>query len=192
MAKQIILEDQLEELVKITGEKLDNITLVLAGISENGGDGLKFKSPKTLQALNRMGLAARVLDEYTQIAINRETSISIAAHSTITSPSVNAETFVAKIGEAETKEYEFVFDGSVWKLEENAVVLSEYGISYSGTPSEGDTLVVHETAAEIIYDVLGIDHDVPSDPNFTHTITLCAHDCEQYGVLAYKSHSPSF
>lgn len=180
MAKQVIIED-----------KLDNITLMLAAIADYNSDksegtGLYFKSFKVLQALNRMGLAARALDSYSQIIVNRETGITAAAHGSISNVAVNEQTFVSAIGEAETKEYEFIYDGSAWKLETHTVVMSEYGITFSGTPAEGDTVVVHETAEAKIYDVLGIDHDIPADPNLTHTITLCSHDANVYGSLPYK------
>ena len=47
--------------------KLDNITLMLAAIADassdgSEGSGLYFKNFKTLQQLNRMGLASKVLD----------------------------------------------------------------------------------------------------------------------------------
>ena len=173
------------------GDKMDNITLMLAAIAEANSDhehgqGIYFKNFKTLQQLNRMGLAKMVLDSYSQIIVNRETGMTVAVHGGITAATVNETTFVEKVGEAETKEYEFVYDGSAWHLGSDTVILSEYGIAVTGTPAADDTVVVHETAAAVTYDVLGIDHDVPSDPNFTHTITLCRHDGAHYSALAYK------
>lgn len=172
--------------------KLDNITLMLAAIADNGSDssegsGLYFRNFKTLQQLNRMGLASKVLDSYSYIVVNKETGISVATHGTgVTAATVNEEYFVAAVGTAASREYEFIFDGSVWRLDDHVVMLSEFGITPTGTPAEGDTIVVHETASAIRYDVLDIDHDVPSDPNLEHTITLCAHDCKMYNTLPYK------
>ena len=172
--------------------KMDNMTLMLAAIADGfsetaDGSGLYFKNFKTLQQLNRMGLASKVLDSYSYIIVNKETSMSIAAHGTgISAATVDEAKFVAAIGEASTKEYEFVYDGSAWHLDGETVVLSTYGISVTGTPVADDTVVVHENASEQRYDVLGIDHDIPADPNLTHTITLCSHDVLQYGSLAYK------
>ena len=173
-------------------DKMDNMTLMLAAIADGfsetaDGSGLYFRSPKTLQALNRMGLASKVLDSYSYIIVNKETGMTIAAHGTgVTGATVDESVFVAAVGTAETKEYEFIYDGSSWHLDGNTVLLSHYGISITGTPVADDTLTVDETAAAVRYDVLGIDHDVPSDPNFIHTITLCTHDCKAYGSLAYK------
>lgn len=171
--------------------KLDNITLMLAGIAgsitdKNGETGLQFKNFKTIQALNRMGLASKILDSYSFIVVNRETSMSVAVHGSITGATVDEHTFVTKMESAETKDYEFIYDGSAWHFGGQAVSLSEYGISVTGTPSADDTIVIHETAEAKRYDVLDIDHDVPSDPNLEHTITLCSHDTNVYGSLAYK------
>lgn len=185
------MEEQGNEIKEIE-IKLDNITLMLAAIADNGSDssegsGLYFRNFKTLQQLNRMGLASKVLDSYSYIVVNKETGISVATHGTgITAASVNEELFVDAIGTAASREYEFIFDGSVWRLDDHVVMLSEFGITPTGTPADGDTIVVHETASAIRYDVLDIDHDVPSDPNFEHTITLCAHDCKMYNTLPYK------
>lgn len=42
----------------------------------------------------------------------------------------------------------------------------------------GDQLVCnHEIYGELVWDVIGIDHDTPSDSQFKHSITLQLHDC---------------
>lgn len=167
-------------------DSLDNIALMLAGLNDREGDGLYFKNFKTIQQLNRMGLAYKVLSSYDYIVVNKETSLTITKHGdNISAASIDPQTFIAAIGEALTKEYEFIYDGSAWKMGEETVLLSAYGITITGTPAKDDTLIVDETAEAIRYDIIGIDHDIPSDPNFTHTITLCRHDCANYNVLAY-------
>ena len=173
-------------------EKLDNITLMLAAIADGfsetaDGSGLYFRNPKTLQTINRMGLASKVLDDYSYIIINKETKMTIAVHGTgITGATIDEVAFVNKVGTAETKEYEFIYNGSAWLLGGETVLLSTYGITVSGTAVKDDAITVDETAEAVRYDVLGIDHDIPSDPNFTHTITLCSHDCKAYNGLEYK------
>ena len=187
--------DKADSLISAIGEnnkKLDNMTLMLAAIADGfseteDGKGLYFKNFKTLQTLSRMGLAGRVLDSYSYVVVNKEESMAIAAHGTgVTGATINEETFTEEIGTAETKEYEFIYDGSAWKLNDETVILASYGITATGTPAAEDTIVVHENASAIRYDVLDIDHDIPVDPNFTHTITLCAHDCKIYNTLPYK------
>ena len=151
------------------------------------GTDIYFKNFRTLQMANRMGIAAKILDSYSQIHVNRETGMTISVHGTgVTGATVDEITFTGAIGTAETMEYEFVFDGDAWRFEDTVVILASYGITVTGTPAEGDVILVHETAVEKIYDILGVNHDVPWDPNFIYTITLGAHDVQNYGSLAYK------
>lgn len=41
----------------------------------------------------------------------------------------------------------------------------------------GDQLVCQKGSSNITWDVIGIDHDTPSDSQFTHSLTLQLHDC---------------
>ena len=151
------------------------------------GTDIYFKNFRTLQIANRMGIASKILDSYSQVHVNRETGITISVHGTgVTGATVDEVIFTGAIGTAETMEYEFIFDGDAWRLDGVIVVLASYGIAVTGTPAADDVIVVHETATDVLYDILGIDHDIPEDPNFTHTITLGSHYVKNYGSLAYK------
>ena len=41
----------------------------------------------------------------------------------------------------------------------------------------GDQLVCQKGNSNIIWDIIGIDHDTPADSQFTHSMTLQLHDC---------------
>jgi hypothetical protein len=41
----------------------------------------------------------------------------------------------------------------------------------------GDQFVSNYDTGTIVWDIIGIDHDTPSDAQFTHSLTLQAHDC---------------
>ncbi len=41
----------------------------------------------------------------------------------------------------------------------------------------GDQLVTEFNGTPSVWDVIGIDHDKPTDPRFTHSLTIQAHDC---------------
>jgi len=41
----------------------------------------------------------------------------------------------------------------------------------------GDQLTMHRGNATLVWDIIGIDHDTPTDPQFTHSMTLQLHDC---------------
>lgn len=43
--------------------------------------------------------------------------------------------------------------------------------------SIGDQFVCQKGSSNIIWDVIGIDHDTPADRRFTHSMTLQLHDC---------------
>lgn len=171
-------------------DQLDNMTAALLAIAEKNDDGsgsFYFRNFKTLRMATRMGILAKILDDYDQIGVNRETGMSVAVHGTgITGATVDEIVFTGAIGTAETMEYEFIYDGSAWLFGGAATVLAAYGITVTGTPVRDDTIVVHESATRLLYDVLGIDHDIPSDPNYTHCLTLGNHYVRHYNSLAYK------
>lgn len=157
-------------------EKMDMVGVLLANIADNGGS-LVVDSPKTLQRIVRLGLAGKVLHPSDQIIIERETAMSINSNNAGLTVAVNADTFIAKVGQAHSGVYEFIYDGLVWKLHGEEVELTEYGITCTGTPAADDEIAVHETAAQLVFDVLGVDQDTPSDPNLEHTLALQMHDC---------------
>jgi len=41
----------------------------------------------------------------------------------------------------------------------------------------GDQLLANYKGAPVVWDVIGIDHDTPTDPRFTHSLTIQAHNC---------------
>lgn len=41
----------------------------------------------------------------------------------------------------------------------------------------GDQLLANYNGAPVVWDVIGIDHDTPTDPKFTHSLTIQPHDC---------------
>ena len=167
--KPVVLDDTFSE-------KMDMIGVLLANIANNGGT-LIVDSPKTLQRLVRLGILDKVLHSTDQIIIERETAMSINSNNSGLTLSVDADTFLESIGEAHSGVYEFVYDGLDWTLHGSEVELTAYGISCTGTPDAEDIIAVHETAAQLVFDVLGIDQDTPSDPNLEHTLALQMHDC---------------
>lgn len=78
----------------------------------------------------------------------------------ITAVSVDAEDFQDKVGAA-SGTYVFTYDGTstTWKLNGSAVTISQYGITVTGTPSNGDTVTVVFTAGNGGWEALGKDVD---------------------------------
>ena len=84
-------------------DKLDNITVMLAEIAvnirENSGT-LVLDSAKTLQKLLRLGILSKVLHPTDQIAIERETSMTINSNNAGLTLAVDADVFLEAVGTA--------------------------------------------------------------------------------------------
>ena len=162
-------------------DKMDTTNALLAAIASGDG-GIKFTSFKDLQRITRLGLASKVLAVGDQIVCERALATDATVGNSegtpgITAATVNRDTFIHAIGTSHNGNYVFRWDGAVWHYQNEAVELSTYGITVTGTPALGDEIVVHETASSLVWDVLGIDCDTPADSQFTHSITLGLHDC---------------
>ena len=186
MTKQIILESQLDELVSkietqnaTIEEKLNVQNLLLANIAYNNG-ALVLDSPKAVQRFLRAGLLKGVLHPSDQIIIDKVSSVTATkSGSGITAVTVDANTFLSKVGYSDDDVHLFTFSSTnnAWMFHGEAVLLSNYGITVTGTPSNGDTVTVTVDSTQYVMDVLGIDQDTPADPNLTHTLALQMHNC---------------
>lgn len=162
-------------------DKMDTTNALLAAIASGDG-GIKFTSFRDLQRLTRLGLASKVLAVGDQIVCERATTTTATVGNSegnhgITAATVDRDKFLHAIGTSHNGNFEFFWDGAVWHYGNEAVELSTYGITVTGTPALGDEIVVHETASSLVWDVLGIDCDTPADSQFTHSVTLGLHDC---------------
>ena len=124
----------------------------------------------------RNGLGSILFPIGYEFTTERETAISAAAgeHNTgVTAVSVVPEIFLHAVGAAHNGVYEATYDGTAWHKENGeTVVLSEYGITVTGTPASGDTILITETATTIIWVVRAHDHHIAADSHYTHTMTL--------------------
>ena len=134
-----------------TGEAILAAIKQQTAVLAKGSNGLKVESYEDVLSIVRMGLAPSVFSIGDVIEVGRETAVqaSLGEHTGITAVSVVEETFVAAMDEAGEKEYEIIFDGSAWKYEGTPMILADYGLSVTGTPAEGDTIIVVETASTI-------------------------------------------
>ena len=134
-----------------TGVEILNALKQQTAVLAKGSSGLKVESYEDILSIVRMGLAPAVFSIGDVIEAGRETAVqaSLGAHTGITAVSVNEDIFVTAMDEAGEKEYEIIFDGSAWKYEGAPIILADYGLSVTGTPAEGDTIIVVETASVI-------------------------------------------
>lgn len=76
----------------------------------------------------------------------------------ITAASVTAATFGTKVGEV-SGTYVFTYESDAWTYQGAAATLTQYGITATGTPADGDTITVTYTAANGGWEALGKDLD---------------------------------
>ena len=176
------MPNEIDRIDMVRDSTAGKIALYLAAIAKNTG-GVEISGWKYVQSLVRAGLHKELINVGDIFIVEKETAMTARVGTTveggtpgITAASVAALTFLDKTGTAHSGDYEFSYDGAEWHFNGSAADLAEYGISVTGTPAQGDVVIVHETAAQMPYVVLGIDQDTPTDPQFTHSLTLGAVD----------------
>lgn len=165
-------EMQAKALLKIAGKM---------GAYDNADNWMEY------QAYIRAGLAGQVSPPGALIPVQKETGLSVTVTGGVTSATVNEETFILKTGHAGNAAYEFIFDGAAWHLNGEAVEMSQYGITVNGTPAEGDAVVVHEVASEILFEVVSLDYDAPVNEYLEHSVSLYTRDLLLYGSIPFCS-----
>lgn len=80
--------------------------------------------------------------------------------------------FINAVGEAEEKQYLFVYDGNSWTYEGEAITLSDYGLNVAGTPTTGEVMTISTTVIKRNYTFTSYDTIEPSDESVTHNWLL--------------------
>ena len=103
-----------------------------------------------------------------QITVEKENSILVTPSNNSLSIAFSESTFLNKEHESGNKDYVFSYTANGWIDQKNELVnMSEYGIAITGTPTVGDTITVHETASDLIFDIAHVEAD---------KLTLVMHD----------------
>ena len=150
-----------------------------------GEDSSEIADWSSLKRVIRGGFIRKVLQVGDKLRATKETSLSVTVTGGISAATVDEDTFIAATGHTGTAAYEFIHDGSAWHLHGEEVELAAYGIVASGTPHADDTIVVHEVASDIIFDVVAIDYDVPANADLEHSVTLLTQDVMHYSAIPY-------
>lgn len=169
----------LDETLKKTNEYLAQLCINTGGLDT-------VKKWSDIQHLVREGLISKYLEVGDQVVVERETGI-VANASAGLSVTVDEDKFVEATHIAGNIAFEFTYDGGAWRYGEMVVELANYGITVSGTPTVDSFIVVHETASDLIFDVLDIDYDVPTDKNLKHSLTLGMRDVFTYGTIPFDA-----
>ena len=162
VTKPIILDE--------TGKRIAE-AIELIAINQSG-DVNDVQNWKAVQNIVRAGLGKKAFPVGTQFLVEKETSMSasMGAHTGITAVSVAEETFLAAEGIVGTGLHEFKYDGAAWIYNGNPVSLTTFGITVTGTPAEGDEVLITEAFQKIVFDV--VDHPDDSQiPDYSTTST---------------------
>ena len=156
----------------VFSEKMDNVVMALHGITATQGGKVQITTWKQIQQIVRMGLAPKFFSIGDRFIISKASAITITCSNSNVTATIDGHTFVEKMGEAGNIDYEATYDGAKWHDGDKNIILSQYGINLSGTPVKGDKLVVHETATDILFEVMGFDQEIPVDSTREHSMTL--------------------
>ena len=159
---------------------MQKIAGAVAVIAANSG-GYQIKTPKDIQAIVRAGLADKFFQPGDQIIVEKETAITATVGNSegetgITAASVSEAAFIAAVGTVHNGDYEFIYNGAEWHYNSVPVSLADYGITITGTAVHGDEVIVHETASQLVFDVIGYDVEEPLSTDAEHSLTLQLHD----------------
>lgn len=185
------MPDPIEEVLvgkKLFSEKMDNIALAIAGISSGTSHEGSWSSYTQLQNLIRMGLGEKILPVETQLETQRETALTISKGDStgITGATLDEEKFLNIVEEVKEGIFEANFDGAVWHKEDGTnILLADYGITVTGTPVQGDHIIVQETATKLVWDVLDHNKHTFQNTHLSKGVVIGMHNLFNYGVLPF-------
>lgn len=102
--------------------------------------------------------------------IKTVTGITTTAGNSVTCNDKNA--FITQLGECEAKSYLFVFDGTNWTYNAEAITLSQWGLVFSGTPVAGEVMTITTTVTPVSYTFTSYDTIEPVSGNVAHNWLL--------------------
>ncbi len=156
------MADNHKILKDITGQRMADALEIMAGVMvEKENTDQRWSG---VSKFVRAGLGPKMYPVGTQLIVEKETSMSASkGNSTgITAVSVTEETFLAHEGIVGSGLHEFVYNGNAWLYHGEPVILSDFGISPTGTAVEGDEILITEAYDNILFDV--VDHREVVDP----------------------------
>ena len=176
--------DMVEQLKGIKG------ALLLGAAAGKSGSDLEVNDVPTFARLLAMGAGTGFASIGKQFLVPKETAVNVTTSDNNLSVSVDEDTFIAAEHTVAGHIYEFIYDGAVWHDEHGEdVSLTAYGISVTGTPVEGDKIVVTETASNMAFDLVqynptGYEYPYDSTGKGDYAMLL-AHKIHSYGSVPF-------
>ncbi len=169
-----------------TGKEIASAILGVVGALGGDASGA-IKHFSEMRQLTRLGLLSKYVKVGDLIAVSKESGISATVTGGVTAATVTEDAFLAKAGTAETHAYEFLYDGAAWHIEGEPAELTDWGISITGTPADGDAVVVHVQAGIVYFEAADHDYDVPADADREHSFSMISRDILSYGTIPFSS-----
>lgn len=128
-----------------------------------------------------------------QFQVPKESAVTISTDkqegSTLTA-TIDADAFIAAMGTVLEKEFVAHRDGTVWYNEAGEpLILSDYGITTSGTPVSGDKIIILETAPAQAWDLMQYNpegyaypYDTSGKGDYAY---MMAHKIHSYGSVPF-------
>lgn len=157
-------------LLDETGKGMsESLALIADALLEMSGG--KLTTWAQIRSAVRHNKIGHYLSAGNQLEVESTYLVTAAVSGGITGATVDKDIFISTTSSS-AGTHEFIHDGSAWHYNGGTVTLSDYGLTATGTPAEGDAIVITVTATTTDYNVMGIDEDVPANPNITHCLTI--------------------
>ena len=158
-----------------TFENTNAILARIAGALENGGGKVYETNFAEVNKNVNLGLGEILYPVGTEfIGYKAHTAVaSVGGQNTgVTAVTINAETFLSAIDTVDRKVKVFEYNGA-WYYNGEAVSPSVYGLTLTGTPVTGDTILVNMTCTKLVWVVRGHNHHATvSGAKYTMTIEM--------------------
>lgn len=109
----------------------------------------KIKDWNQLGSLIESGTSTQYISAGDKIDVNWIKTVTGSTVHGLTVTCTDRWQFAKGVGEAEAKDYYFVYDGSSWTYNEVAINLTDFALTVSGTPVTGEIMII-STAVDVV------------------------------------------
>lgn len=136
------------------------------------------------------GTSTDIIDKGDIIPINWIASVLGTTTSGLTVACSDIWQFAKAVGEAEEKDYLFVYDGTNWTYNEQAVNLADYALTVTGTPSTGEVMDIKTSVNTKQFTFTSYDTVEAADENVPHN--WCVEQTYAPDTKAYDTYEAVF
>lgn len=140
-------------------------------IDELGGKSV-IANWSTLGDMIQAGTSTDIISAGDNTDVNWIASVLGTTTNGLTVTCSDMDKFINGVGEAEAKDYLFVFDGTNWTYNGSTITLSDFGLAVTGTPAAGEVMDIKTTVNSVSYTFTGYDDFTPTDASVAHNWVL--------------------